>query len=87
MFLNILRISASNVLKMFLNIVDSTGCTFVIFQLHKYALLLISRYPGQQESDIIINKLEVIADQCSAFDLFLKNREISCRNRSCIFFH
>ena len=30
MFLNILRISASNVLKMFLNIVVSTGQTVVI---------------------------------------------------------
>ena len=29
MFLNILRISASNVLKMFLNIIVSIGCTVV----------------------------------------------------------
>ena len=31
MFLNILRITASNVLKMFLNIIVGVGCTFVIF--------------------------------------------------------
>ena len=35
MFLNILRISASNVLKMFLNIIVSIGCSFVIFHSHK----------------------------------------------------
>ena len=35
MFLNILRISASNVLKMSLNIIVSVWCTFVIFHLHK----------------------------------------------------
>ena len=31
MFLNILRISVSNVLKMFLNIIVSIGCAVVIF--------------------------------------------------------
>ena len=35
MFLNILRFSASNVLKTFLNILVSIGCTVVIFQSHK----------------------------------------------------
>ena len=35
MFLNILIISASNVLKTFLNIIVSIGCTFVNFLLKK----------------------------------------------------
>ena len=35
MLLNILRISASNVLKMFLNLIVSTGCAAVVFYLHK----------------------------------------------------
>ena len=35
MFLNILRISASNVLKMFLYIIVTIGCTFAIFHSHK----------------------------------------------------
>ena len=35
MFLNILRISASNVLKTFLNVIVSVGCAVVIFNLHK----------------------------------------------------
>ena len=35
MLLNVLRISASNVLKTFLYIVDSIGCTYVIFHSHK----------------------------------------------------
>ena len=35
MFLNILRISASNVLKTFQNIIVSIGCTSVIFYSHK----------------------------------------------------
>ena len=35
MFLNILGISASTVLEMFLNIAVSIGCTFVIFFSHK----------------------------------------------------
>ena len=43
MFLNILRISASNVLKMFLNVVVTIGCAVVIFlsykPKHKYTLL------------------------------------------------
>ena len=46
MFVNIFRISASNVLKTFFNIIFSIGCTFVVVlfirtnQLgeHKYAL-------------------------------------------------
>ena len=62
--LNILSFSASNVLKMFLNIIVSIGCTFVIFHLykptgikHKYASL-ISRYSGRQGSNTILNRQE-----------------------------
>ena len=36
MFLNILRISVSNVLKTFLNIIVSIGCAVVLF--HSYKL-------------------------------------------------
>ena len=36
MFLNILRTSASTVFKMFLNIIVSIGCAFVIFHSYKY---------------------------------------------------
>ena len=35
MFLNILRISASNVRKTFLNIIVSTGCAVVVFHSYK----------------------------------------------------
>ena len=35
MFLNISRISASNVLRKFLNITVNIGCTFVVFYSHK----------------------------------------------------
>ena len=35
MFLTILRISASNVLKTFLNIIVTIGCTCVVFHSHK----------------------------------------------------
>ena len=43
MLLNILRISAPNVLKTFLNIVN-------------WYALLASRYPGRQDSSLMINK-------------------------------
>ena len=48
MFLDTLRISVSNVLKMSLNIVVSTGCTFVIFYSHRPTGSVNTRYPGQQ---------------------------------------
>ena len=35
MLSNILRVSTSNVLKMFSNIILSAGCTFVVFHSHK----------------------------------------------------
>ena len=47
MFLNILRISASNVLKIFL-IIISIGCTFVIFHLKKL-IGSYKRFVGRQE--------------------------------------
>ena len=52
MFLDILRISASNVLKTLLNIIVSIGYTFVVFHLHKptgsiNTPLLINRYESK----------------------------------------
>ena len=45
MFLNILKISASNVLKTFLNIIVGIGCTFVIFRSHKpTGSILLGKY-------------------------------------------
>ena len=69
MFLNILRISASNVLKMFLNILDYYGIGLLklikitCVSLHSYKptgstsirFLGIGRYPGRQERNRIIN--------------------------------
>ena len=37
MFLNILRISASNILDMFLQMIASTWCTFIVFDSYKPA--------------------------------------------------
>ena len=64
MFLNVLRISASNVLKTFFNIIVSIGCIRIHWLIcftqtkrkHKCALLLVGRYPGRQEGNIITNK-------------------------------
>ena len=64
MLLNVLRISASNVLKMFLNIIVSIECTFVIFHClhsltnrkHKNALLITRYYGRQERNKIITNK-------------------------------
>ena len=53
MFLEILRILSSNVLKTFLNIVVSIACTFVIF--HKC-------FAGWQESNTMINKNDFKTD-------------------------
>ena len=47
MFLNILRISTSNVLKMFLKIIVSIECAAVIF---------LSNKPAGKKKNIIINK-------------------------------
>ena len=54
MFLNILKISALNILKMFLNVIVSIGRAIVIFHSHKPTwsmnmLCWINRYPGRQE--------------------------------------
>ena len=52
MFLNILRISALNVLKMFVNTLAGTGSAVVIFHSYKPTgsiNTLYSRYPGRQE--------------------------------------
>ena len=58
-----LRISVSNVLKMFLNIIVSIGSAVVIFhsykpsqtnQKHQYDIF-VCRYPGRQERNIMIN--------------------------------
>ena len=54
MFLNILKISASSVLKMFFNIIVSIGC--IIVNTGSINTLLNSRYHGRQESNIIISK-------------------------------
>ena len=58
MFINILRISASNVVKMFLDIIVSIGHAVVIFHLYKPTgstemLCLNNHYPDQQERNKI----------------------------------
>ena len=57
MVLNILNISASSVLKMFLNIIVSIGCTIV--NTGSINTLLISRYHGRQGSNIIISRIDL----------------------------
>ena len=73
-FLNILRISASNVLRMFFNITVSNGCAFLIFHSHKpigriktlnyqyyniYISVSIICYPGRQKSNKVVNKKDL----------------------------
>ena len=73
-FLNILRISASNVLRMFFNITVSNGCAFLIFHSHKptgriktlnyqfyniYISISIICYPGRQKSNKVVNKKDL----------------------------
>ena len=51
MFLNILRISPSNVLKRFLNMIVSIGRTFVIYPPHQPSGIIICLYIDRQESN------------------------------------
>ena len=44
MFLNILRILATNVLKMYLNILVGTGCVVISFHSHKPTGRIITLY-------------------------------------------
>ena len=50
MFLDISKISTSNVLKIYLNIIVGIGCTSALFRSHKSTGS--KEYPGQKERNI-----------------------------------
>ena len=61
MFLNILRISGSNVLKTFFNIIVSNGCVAAIFHSYKpnastNTLYYLATTQAGKKKNIIINK-------------------------------